>query len=548
MTAQELSSVQDNRLFIAVTGVRTSMEQDVVRMTQLFMPLAEVRFESPLDLPIDMREKPGEELLLAVDLIGEGDLLTAAVSLSGLSPETKLEKVVRRSRSQLKMSVDDATARRKGLKRALMFALHECLSEWTGEAQLWGMLTGVRPGKLAHAAYRSGLQESAALRAHLQSEYLLAPSRASLLVEVAQRERDVVPDLYQLEQAVSVYIGIPFCPTHCAYCTFPAYSMIEKARYAQSFLDVLLMEVRRTGALLREYGVPITTVYVGGGTPTSLKAPELRLLLEALRTELPGADHWREFSVEAGRADTITADRVQVMKDCAVTRVSVNPQSFRAATLKAMGRGHSPEIVDKRFALFREAGFTNINMDVILGLPGETLDDVRYTMERTLRLQPDAVTVHTLSFKHSSEVSRDRDAYSVAPPSEVRAMMELADRAARDAGQLPYYLYRQKDILANLENVGYSLAGKEGIYNIAIIEEAQTIIALGGGGASKWVAPGKGIVGRHQNPREPSVYVGTLETVWARKEAALRPVLAAIAAQANRHGGDVVDSDTAYLL
>ncbi|MCY0901863.1 MAG: coproporphyrinogen dehydrogenase HemZ, partial [Firmicutes bacterium] len=370
-----------------------------------------------------------------------------------------------------------------------------------------------------------GVTDDDAMTRHLQDQYAISATRASLLTEITRRERAVMPDLYHLDRAVSLYVGIPFCPTHCAYCTFPAYSMVDKARYAEGFLAALTTEITRAGDLLRQYNIPVTTVYIGGGTPTSLKAPELRHVLETLLRHVPGAGHWREYSVEAGRADTITADRVAVMRELGVNRVSVNPQSFRAATLRAIGRGHSPEIVDKRFALFREAGFTNINMDLILGLPGENLDDVLYTLERTLRLEPDAVTVHTLSYKHSSAVTRDPSAYTVADNPTIVAMMAAADRHLRAAGQQPYYLYRQKDILANLENVGYSLPGKEGLYNIAIIEEAQTILALGGGGASKWVAPSQGVIGRHQNPREPSVYVGTLDPVWAKKEAVLHSLL-----------------------
>lgn len=503
---------------VVVRGDFGGSERDIERLMQLFYPWISVSFAdgaAPYEL-----EDAGDGLVLRATvsvLQQESDVVSQATVYTGSAKASADAQ-----RSLLGAEAGRVEVRRLEGKRALRVALYEALASLTGRSQPWGVLTGVRPAKLAHQAFRSGIQKPQALSRHLQDEFKLAPERADLLVEIAQRERQALPDLYNLERAVSVYVGIPFCPTHCAYCTFPAYSMVEKARYAEDFLTVLLAEIRRAGALLREYGVPVTTVYIGGGTPTSLKAKELAMLLAALQTHLPGAETWRELSVEAGRADTITPDRVAVMREAGVTRVSVNPQSFRAATLKAIGRGHSPEIVDKRFALFRDAGFTNINMDVILGLPGETQDDVRYTMERTLRLAPDAVTVHTLSLKRSAAVTRERDAYTVAPDAEVRAMMEWADREVRAAGHHPYYLYRQKDILANLENVGYAQSGKEGLYNISIIEEAQTIVALGGGAASKWVAPGRGVIGRQQNPREPSVYVGTHEAVWARKEQALR--------------------------
>ncbi len=456
------------------------------------------------------------------------DRATASAVEEGLA-----ECLVRRHRRLPLSPEPDAATQRKVAKRAILFALHETLSEWTGAVQPWGILTGVRPTKLAHALVRRGLQDGrpvsdAKIAATLQSDYLIAPARARLVTEIVRREREVVPDLYRLDRAVSVYVGIPFCPTHCAYCTFPAYSMVDKAKYAEGFLAALIREIRMTGEVLREYGIPVTSVYVGGGTPTSLKAPELAALLQNLLLHIPGRDDWREFCVEAGRADTITADRVQVMKDFGVDRVSVNPQSFKAATMKHIGRGHSPDIVDKRFALFREAGFDDINMDLILGLPGENLADVLYSLERTLALQPDEVTVHTLSFKRAAVVTREREAFPVPDDDTVRRMMAAADSTLRGAGLRPYYLYRQKDILANLENVGYALPGKGGVYNICIIEEAQTIVALGGGAASKWVTPGSGVITRHQNPSEPLAYVSQIDRILQVKEAKLRAVCEAI--------------------
>ncbi len=466
---------------------------------------------------------------------------------------------------------------RRAAKRASLHALHEALRALTGRAQPWGILTGVRPTKLAHAHLRraatalietpdlgawpaaavagkmdgpgdaaSGLPTTgAAMRPDLrpavdgatlamaardlERDYLISPRRARLAVEIAQHQLRAVPDLHSLSKgAVSVYLGVPFCPTHCAYCTFPAYSMREKAAYAEDFLAALDKEIRAVGELLASYGVDVTSVYVGGGTPTSLRAPELRRVLEALLRHLPGGGSWREFCVEAGRADTITPDRVSVMRKLGVDRVSVNPQTFRAATLRAIGRGHSPEIVEKRFFLFREAGFSNINMDLILGLPGEETATVQDSVERTLRLKPDSVTLHTLSFKRSAAVTERRGAYAIPADETVVAMMDYASRAVETAGLRPYYLYRQKDILANLENVGYAHPGKESVYNISIIQEAETIVALGGGGASKWVLPGGLRAGQHKNPREPRSYVETIDAVLEVKLAALRRVCEAM--------------------
>ncbi|MCY0870532.1 MAG: coproporphyrinogen dehydrogenase HemZ, partial [Firmicutes bacterium] len=312
---------------------------------------------------------------------------------------------------------------------------------------------------------------------------------------------------------------------------FPAYSMVDKARYAVDFMECLVREIECVGRVLTACGIRVTTVYVGGGTPTSLRAPELAEMLAALRRHLPGADSWREFCVEAGRPDTITPDRIAVMKAAGVDRVSVNPQTWRDATLRLIGRGHRADMVAHRFRVLREAGFDNINMDLIVGLPGERLADVRDSVLRTLALAPDAVTIHTLAMKRGSGVSSEPDAYPVAADEEIGEMMAFADGALREAGYLPHYLYRQRHILAGLENVGYSLAAREGLYNICIMEEVQTIVAVGGGAASKWIDPVTGRITQTHNPRDPGAYVGGIDRLLERKEQALRAVCAQIAAR-----------------
>ncbi len=517
---------------IELCFVGLSYEQEAMRMISLFYPHSDIRVEQQ---DVDKQVGSVTRFVITVDVNKKENDICAVVSIALASQGesfSALRSSSYQSRSRMLPLAMNATAVqiRRAAKRAMLYALHETLAAYTGQRQPWGILTGVRPGKLAHhlLARTSGVSTAAEITQELQANYRMDNVRSRLLTEIAYRELEVVPDLYTLRQReVSIYIGIPFCPTHCAYCTFPAYSMVDKARYAEGFLDAMLREIQGVGSLLREYGVPVTTVYIGGGTPTSLKAKELGELLESVVAQIPGHGTWREFCVEAGRADTITKDRVAVLKTCGVDRVSVNPQSFKAETLKLIGRGHSPDIIDKRFNLFREAGFTNINMDLILGLPGEQKSDVEYSLERTLQLEPDAITVHTLSFKRASEVTDHRDAYAIAEDREVSDMMNDVAKQVKGAGYAPYYLYRQKDILANLENVGYSLPGKEGIYNICIIEEMQTIIGIGGGAASKWVMP-DGTITHHQNAREPSAYIAHIEQTLLKKEQALRRVLSAI--------------------
>ena len=419
-------------------------------------------------------------------------------------------------------SGEDASWRKRA-KHATLHVLHQLLEAFTGEHQPWGVLMGVRPLKLVHKMFERGLPASS-VRAQLAEDYLISPERSDLLLEIADVQTQVVPDLYELDRELSVYIGIPFCPTHCAYCTFPAYSMTEKATYVVDFLRAMDLELKHLGGLLREYQIPVTSVYIGGGTPTSLRAHELQQLMESIYREIPAPHSWREFTVEAGRPDTITPDRVKVMKEYGVGRISVNPQTFKAQTLKDIGRGHTPDTVDHRFHYVRDAGFDNINMDMILGLPGETVDDVRYTMERIERLHPDSVTLHTMSFKRSAVVKTQRDRFFIPSVASVRQMMSESSAWARSLGFHPYYVYRQKDILGNLENVGFAMTGKESIYNIAIMEERQTIVGIGGGSVTKAIGKGGQHLGRLANPREPKAFVVTVDQVVAKKDALLRRV------------------------
>ncbi|MFD2169253.1 coproporphyrinogen dehydrogenase HemZ [Tumebacillus lipolyticus] len=410
--------------------------------------------------------------------------------------------------------------RKKRSKQAVLFVLHEVLERLTGQGQPWGILTGVRPLKLVHNLIEAGTSFDQ-IRAIMRDQYLISQERIDLLLQIADVQLRAVPDLYQIDKQVSLYIGIPFCPTHCAYCTFPAYSMEDKATYAPAFLDALEREFAAIGQFLQEESIGVTSVYLGGGTPTSLQAKELTRVFEALYRQIPDADRWREFTVEAGRPDTITPERVEVMRKYGVNRVSVNPQTFKAETLKVIGRGHTPNIVDKRFHLVREAGFENINMDMILGLPGETVDDVRHTRERIEALMPDSVTVHTMSFKRTSNVTKEKDAYEIPHTQVVRQMMaETADWAS-GLGYHPYYVYRQKDILGNLENVGYAMPGKDSVYNIAIMEERQTIIGLGGGASTKLYKKGE-FLGHIYNAKEPKAYVDSVDATTHKKLAKLR--------------------------
>ena len=328
---------------------------------------------------------------------------------------------------------------------------------------------------------------------------------------IVDRQLAAIPDLYDLKKEVSIYIGIPFCPTKCAYCTFPAYAINGRQGSVTSFLGGLHYEISEMGRWMKEHDVKITTIYYGGGTPTSITAEEMDMLYEEMYASFPDVEKVREITVEAGRPDTITPEKLEVLKKWNIDRISVNPQSYIQETLKAIGRHHTVEETITKFHLSRKMGMNNINMDLIIGLPGEELPEFQVTLDETEKLLPESLTVHTLSFKRASEMTRNKQKYKVASREEAEKMMRTAESWTEKHGYTPYYLYRQKNILGNLENVGYSFPGQESLYNIMIMEEQQTIIGLGCGAASKFLDPVTGKITHFANPKDPKSYNDNFE-------------------------------------
>lgn len=391
------------------------------------------------------------------------------------------------------------------IKNALSHAYLTVLQDWTGMVQKWGILTGVRPTKLLHKKLQEGTDRQTAHR-ELAEEYLITPEKIDLMQQIIDRQLAVMPDLYDLRKEVSIYIGIPFCPTKCAYCTFPAYAINGRQGSVNSFLGGLHYEMREIGSWLKENKIKITTVYYGGGTPTSITAEEMDMLYEEMYTSFPDVKNIREITVEAGRPDTITPEKLDVLNKWNIDRISINPQSYIQETLKAIGRHHTVQETVEKYKLAREMGMNNINMDLIIGLPGEGTKEFTHTLNETEKLMPESLTVHTLSFKRASEMTKNKQKYKVADRSEVESMMGLAENWTKEHGYVPYYLYRQKNILGNLENVGYSIPEQESLYNIIIMEEQQTIIGLGCGASSKFIDPVTGKITHFANPKDPKTY------------------------------------------
>lgn len=404
----------------------------------------------------------------------------------------------------------------KVVKNGVSHVYLTVLQEYTGILQKWGILTGIRPVKLLHKLLQENDSKEDAHR-RLQNDYLISDEKINLMQEIIERQLLAIPDLYQLKNEVSIYIGIPYCPTKCAYCTFPAYAIRAHQHSVKPFLKGLHHEIRRIGEWLRDRGIKITTVYFGGGTPTSIAAEDMDLLYEEMYRSLPDVESIREITVEAGRPDTITPEKLEVLKKWNIDRISINPQSYVQETLKAIGRHHTVEETVDKFHLARKMGMNNINMDLIIGLPGEGMKEFSYSLGETEKLMPESLTVHTLSFKRASEMTQNKEKYEVASRDEAEGMMELAQQWTSAHDYQPYYLYRQKNILGNLENVGYCLPNKESIYNILIMEEQQTIIGLGCGAASKFIDKTTGKITHFANPKDPKNYQETYQTYTDKK-------------------------------
>lgn len=404
------------------------------------------------------------------------------------------------------------------IKRALSHVFLNVLEQHTGIQQQWGILTGVRPTKLYHKFRKDGMSDTEIAEV-LKRDFRLSEEKVALLKEIVARQLVTIPDLDDIGKEISVYIGIPFCPTKCAYCTFPAYAIGSNRKQGRvtTFLDGLHIELREMGKWLTENNMKITSIYWGGGTPTSIEADEMDALYQTMYESFPNPETIREVTVEAGRPDTITPEKLEVLKKWGIDRISVNPQSYTDETLKAIGRHHTVQETIDKFWLARESGMNNINMDLIIGLPNEGIEEFKHSLVESAKMQPESLTVHTLSFKRASEMTRNKDKYKVADRDTVAEMMRMAQVWTKENDYVPYYLYRQKNILGNLENVGYSKPGEESIYNIVIMEEVQTILGVGCGASSKFVHPETGKITQFHNPKDPAAYILTFEEAIEKK-------------------------------
>ena len=395
---------------------------------------------------------------------------------------------------------EDALEKKRRVHQALKVSFYRAALPLLDKPPEWGAMTGVRPAKVAAKLLASGMTRAQA-DAVLRDTYYVQPRRRTLALAAAEVGRAVGARCGR--EQVSLYVGIPFCASRCKYCSFVSHSIDKAAHLIEPYLDALEEEMCRVGAAVRAAGLSVMTVYIGGGTPTALTTNQLRRVMRSLREhfDLSGVC---EYTVEAGRPDTADAEKLAMIAQEGATRVSVNPQTMDDRILKLMGRRHTAADIVRMVEDIRRIGGLQINMDVIAGLPGDRSAGFADTIRRVLALQPDNVTVHTRAIKKGSSLREARMA--LPEPAEVAQMVDFAFDAVTAAGLAPYYLYRQKYMSGNLENVGYAKPGCENLYNVLIMEELQSILSLGAGGVTKLVNPAKNQIVRIFNPKYPYEY------------------------------------------
>ena len=464
-------------------------------------PVEQLQMQLFGDRPTQFVETPFSGEDGAVSSLHDGKIYrtaTAKITLDG-----KTATAARR----IPLTKADVRLTRRILQQSYYLAAVQLLPE----VPPWGALSGVRPTKLATKVLLEGGREQDADRM-LRDVYFVTPERRRLCLDASRHTleaaRLLAPD------DLSLYIGIPFCPTRCAYCSFVSESVERFGEFLPPFLDCLIREIEYTGALLKRSGWHIRSLYIGGGTPTTLSTPQMTRLLDAIGTHFD-LSRSLEFTVEGGRPDTLDLAKLRAIRAGGATRISINPQTMSDSVLRAIGRRHTAAETVEAFQMAREAGFDDINMDLIAGLPGDTPASFSETVRQVLALEPSNVTVHTLALKKGADLFQRR--VTLPTREDVAQMLDASGRQLRAAALEPYYLYRQKYMSGSFENVGWCRAGYTGYYNIYMMEELHSILSLGGGGMNKINLPA-GALERFHNPKYPQDYIQRIDTVLRQKD------------------------------
>ncbi len=473
-------------------------EYEIEKLTRLFFPFEKISFSN---------DKPDNSLDFFAQIFSENN----SDGKAEISVFLKFYEKTALKNAVFSFNEDLDSNKEKGLERKIAVMLFECFEKVTSYRPKWGILTGIRPAKL----YRnfSDLLGEEKADEFFDKEFCVEKTKLSLLKETAKSEDEIISK--SKADSVSIYISIPFCPSRCSYCSFVSHSIDKALSLIPEYISLLCKEIEETAKIVKKLNLKVVSVYVGGGTPTTLSADEMTTVLNTVKENF--SSDFVEFTVEAGRPDTITKDKLLSIKKAGVDRISINPQTMNDEVLKIIGRKHSADQTVEAFNLARNCGFNNINMDLIAGLPGDTLESFKDTVDRVINLNPDSVTVHSLSLKRSSFIGKENDLTYLKDGVVAAQMVDYAHSKLKAAEILPYYMYRQSKTIGNLENVGYARSGKEGIYNVYIMDETHTILACGASAVSKLKSPFDNKIERIFNYKYPYEYIQNFEEIIRRK-------------------------------
>jgi oxygen-independent coproporphyrinogen-3 oxidase len=481
---------------IAISTNRTEYRNDIAEEIRLFLGLAEIGL-------LEEMEPSSIEMVFEIKLLQE-ESRYSALAVSGELQETN-EFVLPETATALE--------KKKLEKRALKLACYHLLKRmYPDVATPWGSLTGIRPTKLFRELTQEGGE--AAARARFIDLFDVSQEKTDLAARICAVQQPVISSLQPND--IDLYVGIPFCKTKCLYCSFPSEVLGKQDRLTQ-YLAVLKSDIAAGAQLVRENKLRVRSFYMGGGTPTVLSAAQLDELLSFVLTQY--GSFGMEATVEAGRPDTIDREKLLVLKRLGIDRISINPQTMNDETLRRVGRSHTKADIVRVYELAREIGFRSINMDLIAGLPGETPEEMQRTCDAIIQRKPDNLTVHSLAIKRSSTLKKELVDHQLASALQAEEMTRIGANCAAQMGMNPYYMYRQKYMSGNLENVGYALPGKECVYNIDMMEETASILSHGAGTMTKRVFFGENRIERLPSPKDVPTYLNKLDKLIENKAA-----------------------------
>lgn len=484
-------NTENNKMPIIL--INNSFKYEIEATVKLFIPATKFNFSE------NISDACGERYIIAgITYCSDEIIAYSTVKLN--SEPVKLEKKLKGSAEH-----DNGT-----VEHELCRLVYSSLKQITGITPPWGLMTGIRPVKKVTELIQDGKTMSE-IYTTLTDKYEISPDKMKLAYATAENQLPILQNINK--KAVSLYVSIPFCPTRCSYCSFVSHSMDSAIKLMPDYVAALCNELEIIGKIVKETNTPIDTIYFGGGTPTSISANDIKTIMECVQNNFE-LDKIREYSFEAGRPDTITEEKLRIIKDFGARRISVNPQTLNDDVLKVIGRKHSAADAVKAFELARKVGFNNINTDLIAGLPTESAESFRNTLDKIVSISPESITVHTLTIKRSADLFQNGLENIANPAAE---MVDYSIEKLMNNNYNPYYLYRQKNTVDNLENVGYSKKGFESYYNIFIMDETQTIIGAGCAASTKLVYP-NGKISRIHNYKFPYEYIGRFNQLMDKKK------------------------------